>query len=137
MCKCLFYYSFNFLLEISHPKMLRKKIVERKRAFCGETVLGFPNGANITVPEASGNAVRIFLVIRISGEHCDLVGRKVAGMLNNLQCEGIFHSTITLLKMPLSLLLRSTKNKPISSSSSKSLPYTILVDLLQSATKQK
>lgn len=31
--------------------MLRKKIVARKRAFCGETVLGFPNGANITVPE--------------------------------------------------------------------------------------
>lgn len=74
--------------------MSRKKNVEKKRAFCEETVPGFPNGANITVREASGNAMRVFLVIKISGEHCDFVGREVAGMLNNLQCEGIFHSTM-------------------------------------------
>lgn len=54
--------------------MLRKKIVETKRAFCGETVLGFPNGGNITVREASGNAIRVFLDIKISGEHCDFAG---------------------------------------------------------------
>ena len=82
------------MLEISHTKMLRKKNRWEKKSLFGETVLGFPNGANITVPEASGNSMRVFLVIKISGEHCDLVGRKVAGMLNNLQCEGIFQSTM-------------------------------------------